>query len=55
MKSKGLKIILIILILLTGSAGGIGFVQSKKQTANNPNEEKNKIYRNCFGYFVLLL
>ena len=43
MKSKGLKIILIILILLTGSAGGIGFVQSKKQTANNPNEEKNKI------------
>lgn len=43
MKSKGLKIILIILILLTGSAGGIGYVQSKKQNANNPNEEKNKI------------
>ena len=43
MKSKGLKIILIILILLTGSMGAVGYVQSKKQPTNKPNEDVNKI------------
>ena len=43
MKSKGLKIILIILILLTGSMGAVGYVQSKKQLTNKPNEDVNKI------------
>lgn len=43
MKSKGLKIILIILILLTGSMGAVGYIQSKKQPTNKPNEDVNKI------------
>lgn len=43
MKSKGLKIILILLVLLTGSMGVIGYMQSKKQQTNKPNEETNKI------------
>lgn len=43
MKSKGLKIILVFLILLTGSCGAIGYVESKKVENNKPNEVENKI------------
>lgn len=43
MKIKGLKIILIILVLLTGSMGVVGYMQSKKQQTNKPNEDINKI------------
>ncbi len=42
MKTKGLKIILIALILLTGSLGAIGFVQAKKQN-NKQDDNTNKI------------
>lgn len=42
MKTNGLKIILIALILLTGSLGTIGFIQAKKQN-NNQDDNTNKI------------
>ncbi len=43
MKSKGLKILLIFLVLLTGSMGMVGYMQSKKQQTNKPIEDINKI------------
>lgn len=43
MKSKGLKIILVFLILLTGSCGAIGYVESKKVKNDKVNEIENKI------------
>ncbi len=37
------------------SGSNVGKGNWSKIEVAHKNEEKNKIYRNCFGYFVLLL